>query len=95
MNLQLSLVQKLIKSLGNNHLDNWDNFRFGEEKQKSQKKLFPGKLDILNSRGYFHFLQTKEVFRYADSILGSFWRNLENTLKINNRKFIISLFNQN
>jgi len=82
MNLQLSLVQKLIESLGNNHLDNWDEFRFGNESQKSQKKLFPGKLDILNSRGYFHFLQTKEVFKYADFILANFWRNLENTYQL-------------
>lgn len=82
MNLQLSLVQKLIESLGNNHSDNWDNFRFGEESQKSKTKLFPGKLDILNSRGYFHFLQTKEVFKYADSILGEFWKDLENTYQL-------------
>ena len=82
MNLQLSLVQKLIENLGNNHLDNWDNFRFGEESQKSKKKLFPGKLDILNSRGYFHFLQTKEVFKYADSILEEYWGDLEKTYQL-------------
>ena len=82
MNLQLSLVQKLIENLGNNHLDNWDNFRYGEESQKSKTKLFPGKLDILNSRGYFHFHQTKEVFKYADSILGEFWGDLENTYQL-------------
>jgi FkbM family methyltransferase len=82
MNLQLSLTQKLLESLGNNHLDNWDNFRFGDEKQKSSTKLFPRKLDILNSRGYFHYLQTNEVFKYADSILGDFWSNLEKTYQL-------------
>tara|TARA_B100001093_G_scaffold62757_1_gene52717 strand:+ start:338 stop:1414 length:1077 start_codon:yes stop_codon:yes gene_type:complete len=73
-------MQKLIECLGNNHLENWDNFRFGDESQKS--RLFPRKLDILNSRGYFHFLQTKNVFKYADSILGDFWANLENTYQL-------------
>jgi len=82
MNLQLSLTQKLLESLGNNHLDNWDNFRFGAKRQKSQKKLFPGKLDILNSRGYFHYLQSNEVLKYSDSILGESWGNLEDTYQL-------------
>ena len=82
MNLQLSLVQKLIKSLGNNYTDNWDSLRFGKEKGELAKKILPTKLDILNSRGYFHFLQTKEVFKYANSILADFWGNLENTYQL-------------
>ena len=59
MNLQLSLIQKLIENLGNNHLDNWDAHRFGDESQNSKTKLFPRKLDILNMQ--YKWLLNKSI----------------------------------
>jgi len=79
MNFQLALAQKIIKNLGNNHSDNWDDFRFGPEKRKKKERFIPSKIDILNSKGYVHFLQTKEIFNYAHSILEHYWSDLERT----------------
>jgi FkbM family methyltransferase len=82
MNLQLRLAQKVLESLGNNHSDNWDDFRFGPEKEGEVKNIFPSKLELLNTRGYFHFEQSRAILTYANSALEKYWKGLEETYEI-------------
>ena len=82
MNLQLRLAQKVLESLGNNHSDNWDEIRFGPEKQGEAKNIFPSKLELLNTRGYFHFEQSRGILTYANSALEKYWKGLEETYDI-------------
>ena len=82
MNLLLSLTQKLLTSLGNDFSDNWDSFRFGK-KVKSQSNIkLPSVCGILNTRGYFHILQSKYLLNNAQSIFGKYWANLEKTYNL-------------
>lgn len=78
MQLVLSLAQKLIESLKNDHFDNWDEFRFGPEKKITQQSWFLSKVKFLNSHGYVHGEQTKTLFGLIHSILGPYLKDLQN-----------------
>lgn len=78
MDFKLKLIQKLLECIGKNHKDNWDSFRFGKENQQNRIKFIPKISNILNKRGYTHFVQSEQLLSYTDSTLGKFWKYLEN-----------------
>ena len=81
MNLQFSLAQKLIDCLANNHKNNFDASRYGDEKQ-ARSNLLPTKLDLLNSRGYFHKEQIRSTFTNVNGQFEEYWQDLEKTFNL-------------
>lgn len=79
MDFKLSLIQKLLECHGNNHTDNWDEFRFGKETKLNSSRFIPKISCMLNRKGYTHFVQTKQLLYYTDYILTNFWKYLEST----------------
>ena len=82
MDFKLKLIQKLLECFGKDHKDNWDSFRFGKENQQNRLQFIPKISDILNSRGYTHFVQSEQLLFYIDSILRDFWIYLENSYNL-------------
>jgi len=79
MDFKLSLIQKLLECHGNNHTDNWDEFRFGKETKLNSSRFFPKISCMLNRKGYTNFVQSRQLLYYTDSILRDFWKYLKYT----------------
>ena len=82
MDFKLRLIKYLLKCYGEEHKDNWDSFRFGKETQVSNLIFIPKISNILNKRGYTHFVQSEQLLNYTDSTLREFWKYLENSYNL-------------
>ena len=82
MDFKLRLIKFLLKCYGEEHKDNWDSFRFGKETQESNLVFIPKISNILNKRGYTHFVQSEQLINYTDSTLREFWKCLENSYNL-------------